>query len=400
MVRVGVFVRGWPAVAALLAALLFMPAIAAAETPAQWVESFWPTAKAAGVSRAIYDRALRGFAPDPDVMASATAQPEFTMQPWEYLERIVSDDRIEDGTAVLKKYADVLARIEARYKVDRRIVVAVWGIESNYGALPGKQNVVRSLATLAYNGGRLASFGREQLVAALKIAQRGDIAPEAMVGSWAGAMGQTQFIPTSYEAYAVDFDGDGRRNIWSSIPDALASTANLLALSGWRFGEAWGYEVTVPEKAATGGDRTLAAWGELGVRRVMGQSFPRPSDHATLWRPNGANGPSLVLLKNFSVIKRYNNSNLYAFAVGHLADRLGGLGPLVTPWPPHELPLSDAERQQVQLMLTMLGHYGGEIDGLIGSITREAIRAYQRSAGLTADGRETRALLARLQSGG
>jgi membrane-bound lytic murein transglycosylase B len=400
MVRVGVLVRASPAVAALLAALFFLPTMAAAASPGEWVAAFFNSARAAGISRATYDRALRDFVPDPDVLASASAQPEFTMKPWEYLDRIVSDDRVEDGAGLLAKYADVLARIEARYKVDRKVVVAVWGIESDFGALPGKKSVVRSLATLAYSGGRLAAFGREQLIGALKILERGDVTPEGMVGSWAGAMGQTQFIPTSYEAYAVDFDGDGRRNIWTSIPDALASTANLLARSGWQSGEAWGYEVRVPANLADSGERSVGAWENSGVRRITGQAFPRPGDRATLWRPNGANGPAFLLLKNFSVIKRYNNSNLYALAVGHLSDRVSGLQPFVTPWPPHDLPLSEAERQRLQLFLTMQGHYDGEIDGVIGNGSREAIRAYQRSAGVKADGADSRALLRRLEEDG
>jgi membrane-bound lytic murein transglycosylase B len=383
--------------------LLLFPGIAVAATPSQWVESFWSTAKAAGISRATYDRALKGFTPDPDVIRSASSQPEFTLKVWDYLARMVSDERIEDGGGALAQYADVLAAIEARYGVDRRVVVAIWGMESSYGGAFKNPRLykatIRSLATLAYNGGRLASFGRQQLLAALKIVQRGDVAPDGMLGSWAGAMGQTQFIPTSYEAYAVDFDGDGRRNIWTSVPDALASAANLLAKNGWRRGEGWGYEVRVPARADLTGERTLAAWEDLGVSRVMGQPFPRPTDRATLWRPNGANGPGFLLLKNFSVIKRYNNSNLYALAVGHLSDRIGGFGPFVASWPKHELPLSEKERQQMQLYLTMLGHYEGDIDGVIGSGSRDAIRAYQRSAGLRVDGVESRALLQRMEAG-
>jgi membrane-bound lytic murein transglycosylase B len=393
----------WAAGLVALAALLVLPSFAAAATPAEWVEGFWPSARAAGVSRATYDRALRNFIPDPDVVASANAQPEFTLKPWQYLGRMVSDDRIEDGAAALTKYADVLARIETRFKVDRRVVVAIWGIESNYGAAflnPRLyKTTIRSLATLVYNGGRLASYGRTQLIAALKIVERGDVAPDGMLGSWAGAMGQTQFIPTSYEAYAVDFDGDGRRNIWTSVPDALASTANLLSRSGWRFGEAWGYEVTVPGKVAVTSERTLAAWEKLGVRRSAGQAFPRPGDRATLWRPNGASGPAFLLLKNFATIKRYNNSNLYALAVGHLSDRVTGFGPFLGQWPAHDVPLSEEERQKLQLLLTMRGHYEGEIDGVIGSGSRDAIRAYQRSAGLKVDGVESRTLLQRLSAG-
>jgi membrane-bound lytic murein transglycosylase B len=213
-------------------------------------------------------------------------------------------------------------------------------------------------------------------------------------------MGETQFIPTSYESYAVDFDGDGRRNIWTSVPDALASTANLLSRAGWRFEEAWGYEVSVPAKLGSPGERTLAAWQSLGVKRIKAQPFPRPSETASLYRPNDANGPSFLLTRNFSVIKRYNNSNYYALAVAHLADRLGGSGEFVTPWPAHDKPLSDSERQKLQLLLTMQGVYAGDIDGVLGSGSREAIRSYQRAVGLTTDGVGTRSLLERLETGG
>jgi membrane-bound lytic murein transglycosylase B len=200
--------------------------------------------------------------------------------------------------------------------------------------------------------------------------------------------------------YAVDFDGDGRRNIWTSVPDALASTANLLARAGWRFGEPWGYEVTVPARLGAAGERTVAAWQSLGAARIKGQPFPRPIEMASLYRPNDANGPSFLLTRNFSVIKRYNNSNYYALAVGHLADRLGGGSPFATPWPLHDKPLSEGERQKLQLLLTMHGAYEGEIDGVLGSGSREAIRSYQRSIGLTADGVGSRALLQRLETGG
>ncbi len=390
--------------AAVASFLLLVPAaVSAASSPAAWVASFWPTAKAAGISRQVYDQALGGFTPDPEVMASANAQPEFTWKVWDYVDQLVNEDRIAKGTAVLEKYADVLAKIEARYKVDRRVIVAIWGIESDFGAMlgnPSAKNAIRSLATLAYDGGRFASYGREQLVAALGILERGDVTLEGMTGSWAGAMGETQFIPTSYELYAVDFDSDGRRNIWTSVPDALASTANLLARAGWRFGEAWGYEVTLPAKVGNPGERTLAAWESLGVKRVKAQAFPRLGDSASLYRPNDANGPSFLLTRNFAVIKRYNNSNYYALAVAHLADRLGGGGPFVAPWPEHDKPLSEAERQKLQLLLTMQGVYDGEIDGVLGSGSREAIRSYQRSLGLTADGVGTRALLERLELGG
>jgi membrane-bound lytic murein transglycosylase B len=375
----------------------------AAANPAQWVQSFWPTAKAAGVSRRTYDAALGRFVPDPDVLRKAATQAEFNTPIWAYMEMMVSDERLSEGRAMLARHGPLLAAIEARYDVDRHVVVAIWGMESHYGAVLTNprlvKNTIRSLATLAYSGGRLSKFGRQQLVAALKIVERGDVGADAMSGSWAGAMGHTQFIPTTFEAYAVDFDGDGHRNVWTSPVDALASTANYLRASGWERGRTWGYEVVLPAGVGTGTSaRTLAAWAKLGVRRVGGQPFPQPGDSASLYLPADRKGPAFLVVKNFRVIKRYNNANAYALAVGHLADRLRGGGPFVTDWPPHEKPLSQGEREKLQLLLTMLGHYDGEIDGDIGSGSREAIRQYQRSVGVAVDGVESRGLLRRLES--
>jgi membrane-bound lytic murein transglycosylase B len=318
---------------------------------------------------------------------------------------MVSEERLDEGADVLREHGTLLARVEERYGVDRYIVAAIWGMESHYGIIFSNprlfKNTIRSLATLAYSGGRLAKYGRTQLVAALKIVQRGDVAPEGMTGSWAGAMGHTQFIPTTFEAYGVDFDGDGHRNIWTSPVDALASAANYLDKSGWLVGHAWGYEVTVPAKVDTGrsGARSLKAWSDMGVRRVTGQPYPRPGDSATLYLPNGRNGPAFLLLKNFSVIKRYNNSNAYALAVGHLADRLRGGGPFVGQWPAHEKPLNQEEREKLQMLLAMAGFYDGDIDGNIGSGSRQAIRDFQRQAGLTPNGVESRDLLRLLEGG-
>jgi len=390
------------ALVAVFSASTFGSALAA--SPSEWVRSFWPTAKAAGISRATYDGALRNFRPDPDVIKKSRSQPEFKTKIWHYMDRMVSDERLSEGARVLGEHRHIFEQLESRYGIDRHIIAAIWGMESHYGAVLTNPRLIKgtieSLATLAYSGGRLAKFGRQQLVAALKIVQRGDVRAADMTGSWAGAMGHTQFIPTTFEAYGADFDGDGRRNIWTSIPDALASAANYLNEVGWRTGQTWGYEVN-PPRGYSGGtsERSLASWSKLGFRRVGGQSFPRPGDKATLYRPAGAAGPSFLLLKNFRVIKRYNNSNSYALAIGHLADRLRGGGPFVNDWPPHEKPLSLDEREKLQLLLTMLGLYDGEIDGDIGSGSREAIRQYQSSAGLNPDGQESRTLLKRLEQG-
>ncbi|MCR4281431.1 MAG: lytic murein transglycosylase [Bauldia sp.] len=378
-------------------------AIAVTQTPAQWVESFWATAKAAGVTRRVYDSALAGFIPDPDVIRRSQEQAEFNQPIWIYLDRMVSEDRLTEGAVALRQQAGILARIEARYGVDRYVIAAIWGMESHYGNIFTNprlfKNTIRSLATLAYFGGRLAKYGRTQLIAALKIVQRGDVDPAGMNGSWAGAMGHTQFIPTTFEAYGVDFDGDGHRNIWTSPADALASAANYLRASGWQSGQTWGYEVTVAagyDIRKTGG-RTLGAWADQGVRRVNGQPFPRAGDKATLYLPNGRQGPAFLLVANFRAIKRYNSSNAYALAVGHLADRLRGGGPFVGQWPQHETPLAQEERQRLQLLLTMGGYYDGDIDGNIGSGSRQAIRDFQRQVGLTPDGVESRDLLQRLE---
>jgi membrane-bound lytic murein transglycosylase B len=376
---------------------------AGALTPGQWVQAFWPTAKAAGVSRAVYDSALANFTPDPDVLKKASNQAEFNQALWYYMEMMVSEERIAEGRSAIAKWGNTLSKIEARYGVDRYIVAAIWGMESHYGIVLENpklvKNAIRSLATLAYSGGRLSKYGKQQLVAALKIVQRGDITPSGMSGSWAGAMGHTQFIPTTYNAYAADYDGDGRRNIWTSPADALASTANYLRASGWVSGKTWGYEVVLPNGFTTKGmkDRTVAAWQKLGVKRVGGKAFPRGSDTASLFRPAGNKGPVFLLLKNFRVIKRYNNATSYALAVGHLSDRLRGGGDFHGAWPEHEKPMTLTERQKLQALLTTKGYYSGDIDGNIGSGSREAIRNYQIAAGLKADGMETRDLLQHLE---
>ena len=366
--------------------------------------AFWPTAKAAGVSRAVYDAALGNFTPDPEVLKKAATQAEFNTPVWYYIDMMVSDDRIVQGKAALTQYRDSLARMEAQYGVDRYTIVAVWGIESHYGTVFENpklfKGTIRSLATLAYSGGRLGKFARQQLVAALRILQRGDVSARGMIGSWAGAMGQTQFIPTTYNSYAVDFDHDGHRNIWTSPVDALASTANYLRASGWQTGRTWGYEVVVPKSfnSRKGGTRSLGEWQKLGVARPGGKAYGRAADKASLFRPAGAKGPSFLVMANFRVIMRYNSSTSYALAVGHLADRLRGGDVFVTAWPEHEPPLSLADGQKLQQLLTARGYYSGDIDGNLGSGSRQAIRDYQLSIGVTPDGIGTQRLLQLLEA--
>lgn len=375
----------------------------------RWVDRFRMTALAEGISISTYDRAFAGVTPDPTVLEKASRQAEFVTPVWDYLASAVSERRIVNGRAELSNWKRWLDRIEATYHVDRHIVVAIWGMESSYGAVLQNPNIVRSvirsLATLAYAGGKRKKFGRRQLLAALAILQRGDVAPQRMTGSWAGAMGHTQFIPTTYNAYAVDIDGDGRRNIWTSVPDALASTAAYLKKSGWVTGKTWGYEVALPRGFDFGlGDnkakRTLAEWRRHGVRRVNGRSFPRPDDEAYLLLPAGAGGPAFLMLKNFRVIKRYNNADAYALAVGHLADRLRGSGPLAADWPRSERPLTRTQIMELQRLLVRQGYATGGIDGKIGSKTRRAIRGFQSRRGMPADGYASTRLLGLLQKDG
>ncbi len=377
---------------------------AEAKTFAQWVEGFWPTARAAGITRETYDRAFAGLEPDPKVIESANFQPEYVKPVGEYVDRVVSEKRVTTGKQMLVDQQALLDQIEKKYGVDRAVVVAIWGVESNYGTQPGDMNVIRALATLAYHGNR-SSFARPQLIAALKILQRGDITVEAMNGSWAGAMGHTQFIPTTYQAYAVDWDGDGKRNIWGDVPDALASTASYLKKSGWRTDETWGYEVKLPKgysprKNSEKSLRTLADWQRAGVVRINGEPYPRPGDKAGLYAPEGANGPAFLVLNNFRTLLRYNNATSYALGVGHLSDRLKGYGGFVRPWPTDEKRLSFDQRTELQQLLTSKGYLEGEPDGVIGPATLEAVKSYQRTKGLPVDGFPSRTILEMLRKEG
>ncbi|MBK5927697.1 lytic murein transglycosylase [Rhodobaculum claviforme] len=378
----------------------------ASMTPAQrsasfqrWIEAFRPRALSAGITPATFDQAFRQVSFLPDVIARDQRQAEFVRPIWEYLDGAVSDARIANGRAMLREHRATLDAIEARFGVEREVVVAVWGLESSFGRIRGTTPVIPAMATLAYEGRRRAFF-ETQLIGALRILQSGDTTPERMVGSWAGAMGHTQFIPTSYLAYAVDFTGDGRRDIWSDDPsDALASAANYLARHGWTRGQPWGVEVALPQgfdASATGQRRSVAQWRAAGLRLVGGGAIP---DHgeATLMFPAGVRGPALLTFDNFRVIKRYNNADAYAIAIGHLADRLRGQGDFRTPWPRGDRPLSADERMELQRLLTARGHDTGGVDGRIGPNTLAAVQAWQARAGLTPDGYVSFELLQRLR---
>jgi membrane-bound lytic murein transglycosylase B len=355
-----------------------------------------------GVTPANFERHTAGLTPDLSIMDFLDFQPEFIEAPWDYLGTVVSDERIARGRELLVQWEPVFAAIESTYGVDRHIIAAIWGVESNYGGMAGDRSVIRSTATLACVGRRRDHF-RDEFLSALEILQRGDVAPERLIGSWAGAFGPTQFMPSSFLRYAVDFDGDGRRDLIDSTPDAIASTANKLKIDGWTSGQAWGYEIVLPPNfdyllADLSKEMTVDQWNSLGIRRAGGSNFPRLSDRAFLLLPAGARGPGFLMLPNFRVLMKYNPAESYALAVGHLADRLGGAGPLVQTWPREERALTIAEFYELQQLLVRRGFDVGEPDGLPGPRTRAAIRNFQITTGQAApDGFATSLLLDQLR---
>jgi membrane-bound lytic murein transglycosylase B len=393
---------GAAAAAGLCLGLFLTPASADAGFK-RWVASFRATAANEGISGSTYDRAFRGVTDiDPEVLEKARYQPEFTAPVWDYFDNRVHEDSIANGRAMARKYKSTLDAIERHFGVDRHILLAIWSMESNYGEILKNdkvmRNVVRSLATLAYADKRRAKFARTQLLAALKILQSGDIDESHLTGSWAGAMGHTQFIPTSYQAYAVDADGNGKRDIWNSVPDALATAANLLAKNGWQSGKTWGYEVTLPGgRKFPGGSMSLAKWQGIGVVRANGKGFTRPSDNAELKVLDGRSGPAFLMTKNFFVLKRYNNSDKYALAVGLLADEIAGYGGLVRDWNRPFTKLSFAEKEELQKRLLSYGYYDGKVDGKIGEGSRSAIKAFQAQVGLTPDGHPSMEVLSKMR---
>ena len=373
----------------------------------KWIRDFYQVAAQEGIDKRTYDAVFAGIeSPDPGVLKAARYQPEFIAPVWDYLDARVTEGSIRRGQSLAQEYANWLDLIEKRYGVDRHVLLAIWSIESSYGGALKRDSVLRgvarSLATLAYADPKRSKFARKQLIAALKIVQNGDVDPSGLRGSWAGAMGHTQFIPTSYQTWAVDIDGDGKRNVWTSVPDALASAANLLMKNGWQRGKTWGYEVRLPggfDYNLLGRQGiTLGKWSEMGVRRASGAPFPRPADKAVLLLPGGADGPAFLMIRNFFVLKRYNNADKYALAVGHLADRIKGYGGFVQSWPRGYEPLKEIERKEVQIKLTELGLYKGEIDGRIGSESRTAIRSYQQQNGLVPDGFASKSLLGNMRA--
>ncbi|MCL5776032.1 lytic murein transglycosylase [Limibaculum sp. FT325] len=371
---------------------------------AEWRAAFRGRALAEGIRAGVFDAAFAGVEPNARVIELDRFQPEFARPIWEYLDSAVSDSRIATGRRMAVEKAALLDAIEARHGVDREVVLAIWGLESAYGASYGSIPVIESLATLAHDG-RRRDFAEAQLLAALRILQSGDVAPGRMVGSWAGAMGHTQFIPTSFLDYAVDFTGDGRRDVWApDAADALASTANYLAAFGWTRGAPVAVEARLPAgfdfmAADESTRRPAAEWSAMGVTTASAAALP-PGEGVSILLPAGAAGPAFAVYPNFGVIRRYNNATSYALAVSHLAERIGGAGPYMTAWPRGERPLSRSETVELQERLTAMGLDTQGVDGIVGPNTRAAIRAFQLREGLTPDGYLSSALLARVRAGG
>jgi lytic murein transglycosylase len=383
------------------------PASPAAAEPTRpnfvaWRDAFKTEALAAGVSAATFDRAFDGVLPNFDILAKDDVQPEYTKPIWAYLDTAVSPEHVATGRQRLADNKAALRKATKPYGVPPQIVIAIWGLESAYGVNTGGYNVIEALATMAY-GSRRPDVFRQNLIDALLILEHGDITPEDMQGSWAGAMGQTQFMPAAFRQYAVDGDGDGKRDIWRSLPDVFASTASFLAAHGWKPGEPWGAEVRLPakfdwEQAEMDVTKTVTEWRKLGVKRADGKAMPKLNAPASIIAPAGHRGPAFIVFENFRTILDYNNSLSYALAVAHLADVVTGKPEFVAQWPREEPPLSRTDKQDLQNLLAAHGFDPGDNDGVIGPKTRVAIRQFQRQIGEVPDGFPTVALLTRLRA--
>lgn len=371
---------------------------AEAQAFASFMASLWPAASAAGVSRATFDRAFAGIEPNPRVIELSQRQPEFRRTLGDYVDVRTSNKRINNGRAAISQHGAVFSSVQSRFGVPGEIVCSIWGNETSYGTSRGEHYVIQAMATLAA-AGRRADFFRRELVAALRILQAGDTTPQNMLGSWAGAMGHVQFMPTSFHAFAVDFTGDGRRDIWNSIPDAMGSAANYLRRNGWQPGVPWGFEVHAPGLAGNRSQRrSFDGWAGAGVRRIGGGPMSGGAA-ASLWKPAGEAGPHLLVTHNFNVIKRYNNADSYALAVAHLGDRIKGAGRFSKPWPPGEGGLTHADREEIQTRLNRMGFDLGEPDGILGDKSKAAIRTMQGRFGMSPTGEADRTFLERLRRG-
>jgi lytic murein transglycosylase len=372
-----------------LAALLATPAAAQSDFRS-CLAGLREQAAAQGISPATFDRAFAGVQPDPTVLELMDNQPEFKTPIWDYMAALVDDERVADGRAAMRQHAQALAAAEARYGVDRHVIAGVWGVESNFGKDIGGRPLVQSLATIACYGSRRRDYFRGELFATLKIIDKGDIDPRRLNGSWAGAFGHTQFMPSTFQRLAVDLDGDGRRDVVDSVPDAVGSTANFLRKAGWNASLPWGFEVRLP--AGYGGPsgrkakRPLSSWAAAGITRIDGR--PLSGDYpAGLLLPAGPNGPAFLVTKNFDALYSYNAAESYGLAIAVLSDRLRGAPGIRTAWPTDDPPLSRAERRELQRLLASRGYDVGEPDGRVGQKTRDAIKDVERRLGMAPTGR-------------
>jgi membrane-bound lytic murein transglycosylase B len=362
----------------------------------RFVDGLWPEARARGVSRATFDEAFRDVTPDARIIALTKKQSEFVRPIWDYVNGAVTAQRLQRGTQAAAEWDAVLAAAERTYGVPRSVILGIWGMETSYGSFTGNFYVVQALSTLAFTGYR-ADFFRAELLTALQILEQDHVERATMLGSWAGAMGQTQFMPSSFMKYAVDGDRDGRRDIWTSAPDAIASTANYLRQQGWQPGLPWGFEVVLPDGFDFRNLRqNFRSWAGIGLRRTDGKPLPATGE-ASLFLPGGARGPAFLVTDNFTVIKSYNSSDAYALGVAHLGDRVMGGPPIQGAWPAGEAQLDKDQRQELQKRLVALGFYEGDADGRLGSKTREAVRNFQLHRGLVADGYADLAVLRELR---
>jgi membrane-bound lytic murein transglycosylase B len=390
----------------LAAAVLSLTAAASAQAqtvPAsdpgfdRFVAELWKDAQKKGITRSTFSNAFQGLAPDPRVIATTKRQPEYAKPAGAYVTSIALPLNMRTGLKKEQEWRGTFDAIEKKYRVERWVILAIWGMETSYGALKDKWDGIRSLATLAHAKYRHPYF-RDELLVALKIIQDAHIPREKFVTSWAGAMGQTQFMPTNFVDYAVDFSGDGRRDIWTNIPDVLASTANyfMKAAGGWKWGVPWGFEVIVPKDFDLMKSRaTFEEWGKFGVKRADGKSFPSGGD-GILFFPTGIPGPAFIVTANFDVIKDYNDSDVYALAIGHLSDLMQGGGPIRTPWPAHATQLPRDDRIALQKKLAALGYDQKRFSAHLDFKMRDFVRAEQKKHGLVTDGHPNAALLDRM----
>ena len=385
---------------AVVLALALVATCAQAQPPQKTFAAFtaelWPDAQAKGVSRATFDEAMRGVTPDQRVIAATQRQPEYGRPFGDYVNAVANKRRISEGQMKAKQWAKTFDAVEKQFGVERWVLIALWGIESDFGAEKDKWDVFRSLATLAYVGYRDPYF-RNELLVAMKIMQDQRFARSQMVSSWAGAMGQTQFMPTNVVDFAIDFSGDGKSDIWGNVPDVLGSTANYLNKEHWKHGLPWGFEVIVP----AGFDMmhshdSFAGWQKLGVRRADGKPFPPPDTNGILFFPAGAKGPAFIVTENYDVLKEYNNSDAYSVAVGHLADRMQGGAPIKAAWPADDRPLSRDARIALQKKLAALGYKVNDFEGHVDFDLRDNIRVEQKKLGIIPDGNPTATFLERL----